>query len=148
MSENNHNGKKFPYFIAIGMIAVGILMMLLSGQLDEGARAPLIFIGVMVFVGGFAATVIHSTRKQTQYDENGKKKPRSRAEKTMWISGGVCLLGLLAIIAGLVFFGETNFLMVLIGMAVFLVSGSTMVSIFTKHSSEFLGKDDNENKDK
>ena len=148
MSENNHNGKKFPYFIGVGMILAGILSMILSRQMDESARAPLIFVGILVFIGGFAATVIYSTRKQTQFDENGKKKPKSRAEKTMWICGAFCLLGLLAIIAGFFLFGEMNTLVVLIGMAVFLISGSMMISIFTKHSSEFLDKDENDSNDK
>lgn len=145
MSDYNHSGKKFPYFIGIGMIAVGILLMILSGQLDEGARSPLIFGGVLVFVGGFAATVIYSTRKQTEFDENGKKKPKSRAEKIMWLCGVFCLVGLLTLIAGFVLFGEMKMLVVLIGMAVFLISGSMMISIFSKHSAEFLKKDDDQN---
>ena len=146
--SNNPNGKKLPYFIGVGMIAVGILSMLLSGQLDEGARTPLIFVGVLVFIGGFAAMVIYSTRKQAQFDENGKKKPKTRAEKIMWICGAFCLAGLLMLIAGFVLFKGGNMLVVLIGMAVFLISGSMMISIFQKHSSEFLDKDDNDNNEK
>ena len=146
--SNNHNGKKLPYFIGIGMLAFGILMMLLSGQLDEGARTPLIFVGVLVFIGGFAAMVIYSTRKQAEYDENGKKKPKSRAEKIMWTCGAFCLAGLLTLIAGFVLFGEMNMAAVLIGMAVFLISGSIMISIFQKHASEFLDKDEDDNNDK
>lgn len=144
MSYNNH-GKKIPYFISVGMIVVGILMMILSRQLDEGARSPLIFVGILVFVGGFAATVIYSTRKQSKFDENGKKKPKSKAEKALWTCGAFCLLGLLMLIAGFVLFGEANLLLVLIGMAVFLISGSLMMSVFTKHSSEFIDKDDTDN---
>ena len=140
--SNNPNGKKLPYFIGIGMIAVGILVMLLSGQLDEGARTPLIFVGVLAFIGGFAATVIYSTRKQAEFDENGKKKKKTRAEKFMWICGAFCLAGLLMLIAGFVLFGETKVLVVLIGMAVFLISGSMMISVFQKHASEFLDKDE------
>lgn len=148
MSDYNHNGKKFPYFIGIGMIAVGILLMILSGRMDEGTRSPLIFAGVLVFIGGFAATVIYSASKNSQVDENGEKKPRSRAEKTMWICGGACLIGLLVLIAGLVLFKPVNTLVVVIGMAVFLIAGSMMMSIFSKHSSEFLKKDDEEDPDK
>lgn len=142
MSDYNNHGKKFPYFIGIGMILAGIVSMILSGQLDESARSPMILVGVLIFVGGFAATVIYATRKNEPLDENGKKKPKSLAEKMMWIMGAVCLLGLIAIIAGFAAFGETNMLIVLIGMAVFLISGSIMISIFTKHSAEFLKKDD------
>lgn len=143
--SNNHNGKKLPYFIGVGMILFGILSMLLSGQLEEGARTPLIFVGVLVFIGGFAAMVIYSTRKQAEYDENGKKKPKSRAEKLMWTCGAFCLLGLLTLIAGFVLFGEMNMAAVLIGMAVFLISGSITISIFQKHASEFLNKDEDDN---
>lgn len=142
MSDYNNHGKKFPYFIGIGMILAGIVSMILSGQLDERARSPMILVGVLIFIGGFAATVIYATRKNEPLDENGKKKPKSLAEKMMWIMGAVCLLGLIAIIAGFAAFGETNMLIVLIGMAVFLISGSIMISIFTKHSAEFLKKDD------
>lgn len=124
------------------MILAGIVSMILSGQLDERARSPMILVGVLIFIGGFAATVIYATRKNEPLDENGKKKPKSLAEKMMWIMGAVCLLGLIAIIAGFAAFGETNMLIVLIGMAVFLISGSIMISIFTKHSAEFLKKDD------
>lgn len=145
MSSNNHNGKKFPYFVGIGMILAGIVSMIVSGQLGEEARAPFVFVGILVFVGGFAATVIYSTGKQKQFDENGKKKPKSRAEKTMWACGVFCLLGLLTLIAGFVLFGGMNILVVLIGMAVFLISGSMMISIFSKHSSEFMDKDENNN---
>lgn len=146
--SNNPNGKKLPYFIGVGMIAVGILSMLLSGKLEEGARTPLIFVGVLVFIAGFAAMVIYSTRKQAQFDENGKKKKKTRAEKIMWVCGGFCLAGLLTLIAGFVLFGETKMLVVLIGMAVFLISGSMMISIFQKHASEFLDKDEDDNNDK
>ena len=145
MSDYNNHGKKFPYFIGVGMILAGIVSMILSGQLDESARSPMILVGVLIFVGGFAATVIYATRKEAPLDENGKKKPKSRAEKAMWLSGAVCLLGLIAIIAGFAVFGETNMLVVLIGMAVFLISGSVMISIFSKHSAEFLKKDDETN---
>ena len=145
MSSKNHNKKKFPYFVGIGMILAGIVSMILSGQLDESARAPFVFAGILVFIGGFAATVIYSTRKQKQFDENGKKKPKSRAEKIMWTCGVFCLLGLLTLIAGFVLFGGMNIPVVLIGMAVFLISGSAMISIFTKHSSEFMNNDDNNN---
>lgn len=148
MSEYNHSGKKFPYFIGLGMLAVGILLMILSGQMDAGTRSPLIFIGVLVFIGGFAATIIYSTRRTQQVDENGEKKPRSRAEKIMWIFGALCLVGLLVLIAGFVLFKPMNGLVVVIGMAVFLIAGSAMMSIFTKHSSEFLKKDDEEDPDK
>lgn len=142
MSDYNHNRKKFPYFIGIGMIAVGILSMILSGQLDESARSPLIYAGILVFIGGFAATVIYSTRKQSEFDENEKKKPKSRAEKIMWTSGAVCLLGLLTLLAGFILFGAINMPVVLVGMAVFLISGSVMISIFSKHAAEFQDKDD------
>ena len=147
MSDYNHNKKSFPFFIGIGMIVFGILLMIISGQVDEDARSPFIFLGILVFIGGFAVAVIYSTRKQAKLDENGNKKPLSKAEKTMWISGAFCLAGLLAIIAGFVLFGEMNTWVVLIGMAVFLISGSTMISIFSKHSSEFLDKNDGDNND-
>lgn len=142
MSDYNPHGKKFPYFIGIGMIAVGVLLMILSGQLEDSARSPLIFVGVLVFVGGFAATIIYSTRKQAQVDENGEKKQKSRAEKIMWASGAVCLIGLLTLIAGFVLFGSMNAVVVLIGMALFLGGGSMMISIFSKHAAEFQKKDD------
>ena len=148
MSSNNHNGKKFPYFVGIGMILAGIVSMIVSGQLGEEARAPFVLVGILVFVGGFAATVIYSTGKHKQFDENGKKKPKSRAEKTMWACGVFCLLGLLTLIAGFVLFGGMNIWVVLIGMAVFLISGSMMISIFSKHSSEFMDKDDNDSNDR
>ncbi len=147
MSEYNHSGKKFPYFVGIGMILVGILLMIFSGRLDKGAQSPLIFAGILVFIGGFAATVIYSTRKKSKIDENGEKKPRSRAEKVMWICGIACFIGLLALIAGFVLFNPMNTLVVVIGMAVFLIAGSAMMSIFSKHSSEFLKKEDEENPD-
>ena len=143
MSDYNNSGKKFPYFIGIGMIAAGILSMILSGQLDESARSPLIFAGVLIFVGGFAATVIYSTRKQSESD--GNRKPKSRAEKTMWTFGIFCLAGLLTLLAGFILFGGVNMPVVLVGMAVFLISGSVMISIFSKHASEFLKKDENDN---
>lgn len=148
MSEYNHGGKKFPYFIGIGMLLAGILLMIFSGRIDEGARSPLIFIGVLVFIGGFAATIIYSTRNKSEFDENGEKKQRSRAEKVMWIFGAICLVGLLALIAGFVLFKPMNGLVVVIGMAVFLIAGSVMMSIFSKHSSEFLKKEDEEDPDK
>lgn len=150
MSDLNPRKKKFPYFIGVGMIAAGIVSMILSGQLDESARSPLIFVGVLVFVGGFAATVIYSTKKQSELEEEEgkKKKPKSRAEITMWIFGIVCIVGLLALLAGFVLFGSVNMPVVLIGMVLFLVGGSTMLSIFQKHSSEFLKKDENEDSDK
>ncbi len=148
MSEYNQNKKKFPYFVGIGMILVGVLLMIFSGRMDEGAQSPLIFIGVLVFIGGFAATVIYSTQKNRQTDENGEKKPRSRTEKVMWIWGAVCLAGLLVLIAGFVLFKPMNMLVVVIGMALFLVAGSVMMSIFSKHSSEFLKKEDEEDPDK
>ncbi|MDE7230955.1 MAG: hypothetical protein K2N56_10795 [Oscillospiraceae bacterium] len=148
MSDYNHNGKKFPYFIGIGMIVFGILLMILSGQLDESARSPLIYGGVLVFVGGFASTVIYSTRKQSELDENGEKKTKSRAEKTMWAFGVVCLVGLLTLLAGFILFGGINMPVVLIGMALFLIGGFVMISIFSKHAAEFLNNDDNDNNDK
>ncbi len=145
MSDYNSHGKKFPYFVGIGMIAVGILLMILSGQLDDSARSMLIYAGILVFIGGFAATVIYSTRKHSELDESGNKKLKSRAEKIMWASGGVCLLGLLTLLAGFVLFGAINMPVVLVGMAVFLISGSVMISIFSKHAAEFLKKDEDDN---
>ncbi len=151
MSNNDH-GNKFPYLVGIGMILGGVVMMILSGQMSDSTRSVLIFVGVLIFIGGFAATVIYSTRKPDEYDENGNKKQRPRSEKIMWAWGLVCLIGLLAMVAGFALFGEINYLVVFIGMAVFLIGGSSMISVFTKHSSEFVKKNgdqqsDNENKD-
>lgn len=143
MSENNNHGNKFPYLVGIGMILLGVVMMILSGQLDASARSPLIFVGVLIFIGGFAATVIHSTRKHEDYDESGNKKPRPPHEKLLWIWGIVCLVGLLGIVAGFALFGQVNYIVVLCSMAVFLVGGSSMISVFTKHMSEFVKKDEN-----
>ena len=151
MSNNNDHRNKFPYLVGIGMILAGVVLMILSGQLGDAARSVLIYAGVLVFIGGFAATVIYSTRKKDGFDENGGKNERPRSEKIMWAWGIVCLIGLLMTIAGFLLFGETNYLVVLIGIAVFLIGGSSMVSVFTKHSSEFIKKedepDDHENKE-
>lgn len=145
MSNNNDHRKRFPYFVGIGMILAGIVMMILSGQLGDSARSVLVFVGVLIFIGGFAATVIYSTRKPDEFDENGNRKERPRSEKIMWIWGIVCLVGLLAMIAGFILFGQTNYLAVFIGMAVFLIGGSSMISIFTRHSAEFIKKDGEQN---
>lgn len=135
--------KKLPYFIGIGMIVAGIILMIVSGQVGESARPYIVFAGVMVFIAGFAGTIIYSTVQNSPKEEQKEKRPRSRAATMMWICGGICLAGLLALLAGFILFSETNMLVVLLGMAAFLGGGCAMISIFTKHSHEFIPKDEN-----
>lgn len=140
----NHSKKKMPYFIGIGMIVAGIISMIISGKVGDEARPFIVFAGVMIFVAGFAGTVIYSTKKDTLEDKN-EKRVRSPAEKLLWLCGGICLAGLVTLIAGFILFENTNFIVLLIGMAAFLGGGSAMISIFSKHSEEFLKKDDTDN---
>lgn len=125
------------------MIVAGIISMIVSGQAGEGVRPYIVFAGVMIFIAGFAGTIIYSTVQSSPKEEQKQKRPRSRAATVMWICGGICLGGLLALLAGFILFSETNLLVVLLGMAAFIGGGCAMISIFSKHSHEFIPKDEN-----
>lgn len=135
--------KKLPYFIGIGMIVAGIISMIVSGQVGERARPFIVFAGVLIFIAGFAGTIIYSTVKNTPPEEERKKRPITRAKVMLWVCGGLCLAGLLTLLAGFILFTDGNMLVCLIGMAAFVGGGSGMISTFTKHKSEFVDTDDN-----
>lgn len=139
----NKQKKKFPYFIGVGMIVAGIISMIISGQVGESARPYIVFAGVLIFIAGFAGTIIYSTVKDVPPEDRKKKRPVTRAKIMLWICGGICLAGMLALLAGFIFFSETNMLVFLLGMAAFIGGGSCMISIFTKHTHEFVDKDNN-----
>lgn len=138
--------KKLPFFIGMGMIAAGIITMIISNNVGENVRPYIVFGGVMIFIAGFAGTVIYATLKDSPGGfESGKKekKPLTRAKILLIISGAVCLLGFLALLAGFILFGDTvNYLLVLPGMIAFLGGGSSAISVFTKNMSEFVPKEE------
>lgn len=141
----NKQKKKLPYFIGMGMIVAGIITMVVSNSVGEGIRQFIIFGGVMIFILGFAGTVIYATVKDTQGGSGKKKekKPLTRAKIQFIASGIVCLAGFLALLAGLIVFGDAvNYLLVLLGMIAFLGGGSAVISIFTKNMAEFVPKED------
>ncbi len=138
----NRQRKKLPYFIGIGMIVAGLISMIISGQVGESARPYIVFAGVMIFIAGFAGTIIYSTVKDAPAEER-KKRPVTRAKVMLWVCGGLCLAGLLALLAGFILFSESNMIVCLIGMAAFVGGGSGMISIFTKHKDEFIESDNN-----
>lgn len=133
--------KKFPYFIGMGMIVVGIISMLISGQVGEQARQFIVFAGIVVFIAGFAGTVIYATVKDAPQEEKKEKRPMTRAKIMLLICGIICLAGLIALIAGFVLFADNGMIVCLIGMAAFLGGGSGMISVFTRHKSEFIEDD-------
>lgn len=147
--------KKLPFFIGMGMIVAGIIAMIVSNKVGEGVRPYIVFVGVMVFIAGFAGTIIYTTVKDSPSDSQKKeKKPLTRAKKLLIFSGIICLIGFLALLAGFILFKKTNYLLVLAGMAAFLGGGSRAISIFSKNKTEFVPEEnddtdniDNENKE-
>lgn len=139
----NRQRKKLPYFIGVGMIVAGIISMIVSGQLGESARPYIVFAGVLIFISGFAGTVIYSTAKNTPSEEKKEKRPVTRSKILLWVCGGICLIGLLTLLAGFIFFSGNGILVCLIGMAAFVGGGSGMISVFSKHKSEFVETDEN-----
>lgn len=137
--------KKLPFFIGMGMIAAGIIAMIVSNNVGENVRPFIVFGGVIIFIVGFAATIIYSTMKDNAGFSDEKKKekrPMSRARILLIVSGVFCLAGFLALLAGFILFSEMNMLLVLLGMIAFLGGGSAAISVFTKNKDEFVPKED------
>lgn len=130
--------KKLPYFIGIGMIVAGIISMIVSGRAGDAVKPYIVFGGVMIFIAGFAGTIIYSMQQDVPEEEKKKPKPMTRTKIMLMVCGMVCLLGFLALLAGFIFFEQVNMLLFLLGMAAFIGSGSAIISIFTKHKSEFI----------
>lgn len=137
--------KKLPFFIGMGMIVLGIIAMIVSNNVGDSIRPYIVFGGVIIFIIGFAGTIIYTTLKDSPsgFDSPKKeKKPLTRAKLLLIISGIICLAGFLALLAGFILFSETNYLLVLIGMIAFLGGGSAAISVFTKNMAEFVPKED------
>lgn len=141
----NGQRKKLPFFIGMGMIAAGIIAMIVSNNVGEAVRPYIVFGGVIIFIAGFAGTIIYTTLKDSPggFDSPKKeKKPLTRAKILLIISGVICMAGFLALLAGFILFSETNYLLVLVGMIAFLGGGSAAISVFTKNMTEFVAKED------
>lgn len=138
--------KKLPFFIGMGMILAGIVTMVISNSVGENVRPYIVFGGVMVFIAGFAATVLYATLKDSVgKGEKKEKKPLTKAKKKLILSGVVCGVGFLALLAGFILFKDgTNYLLVIPGMIVFLAGGSSAINVFQKNVSEFVPKEDDD----
>ena len=143
----NGQKKKLPFFIGMGMIVAGIIAMIVSNNVGESVRPYIVFGGVLIFIAGFAGTIIYTTLKDSPSGFDGpkkEKKPLTPAKILLIISGVVCLAGFLVLLAGFILFSETNYLLVLGGMIAFLAGGSAAISVFTKNMAQFVPKEDND----
>lgn len=147
MGNNSGSPKKsrVPFFIGIIMIVCVIALMVIQDK-TESSSPVLLFCGIAIVVGGFAAMIIYSsvTAAKRRKLMGETKEKTTAADVAMYISAGVGGVGLLALLYSLCFSETLNYLIILAELAVFIAGFSVTYNIFMKKKKNTLSDDENE----